>query len=137
MRDTDLPHTELESMNRDHRDQVEMVNAVLRAIDEDDGSEAARKHLAETLDDFAEHTREHFRQEDDQMLRYHFPAFDQHREAHALALGRMDEVIEAWRTNRDHAALRQYFREDFPRWLVHHVTTMDVFCAQYVAGEAH
>lgn len=137
MRDTDLPPTDLESMNRDHRDQVEMINAVVAAIDALDGTDAATQKLTEALEDFAEHTREHFRQEDDQMLRFNFPAFEQHREAHRLALERMDETIRAWREEgSDVEALGRYFHEDFPGWLVHHVSLMDVFCAEYVAGNA-
>jgi len=134
---TDLPPTELESMNRDHRDQVEMLRAVVDALDALDDSEPRRRALDEALEDFAVHTREHFRQEDDQMRRYHFPAFDLHRESHAMAIARMDTVLARWRVDGDRDALGSYFRTEFPAWLAHHVGSMDVICAQFVAGRAH
>ena len=137
MQESDLPTLDMESMNRDHRDQVETINVVIAAIEAHDGSEATLGALDEAIDDFAEHTREHFNQEDDQMHRYGFPAFVLHKEEHARTLHRMQERIERWRAERDLDLLGEYFREQFPAWLVNHVTLMDSVCAQFVAGKAH
>ena len=137
MKESDLPETHLESMNRDHKDQVEMINAVVQAIEAHDGTEATRQALVEAVEDFAAHTREHFSQERDQMLRYQFPAFEMHDAEHERALARMDEVIAAWKADGDVAPLAAYFGTEFPTWLVAHVSAMDVFAAQYVAGHAH
>jgi hemerythrin-like metal-binding protein len=137
LNDSDLPETDLESMNRDHRDQVAMITAVVDAIAAYDASEASSRVVDEAVEDFAAHTREHFSQEQDQMRRYAFPAFEMHDAEHQRALARMDEVIAAWSADRDAAALRVYFGEEFPKWLVAHVSAMDVFAAQYVAGNAH
>ena len=137
MRESDLPPVELESMNRDHADQVEMLGAAVAALAAHDGSEQTLRALDEALEDFAEHTREHFRQEDDQMLRYDFPPFALHTEAHTNAIALMSRVVEAWKADRDVAALGRYLRDDFPAWLVHHVTMMDTFAAQYISGNAH
>lgn len=137
MRESDLPRVELESMNRDHADQVEMLNAAVAALEAHDGSETTRRALDEALEDFAEHTREHFRQEDDQMKRYDFPPFVLHTEAHDGAIALMDRALERWKADRDAEALGRYLREDFPGWLVHHVTMMDTFAAQYISGNAH
>ncbi len=137
MHESDLPHVDLESMNRDHRDQVEMINAVDEALEAHDGSETTLRALDEAIEDFAAHTREHFSQEDDQMRRLQFPAFTLHTEAHVNALSHMDGVIDAWKQDRDPEALGRYIREEFPAWLVRHVTLMDTVCAQFVAGKAH
>ena len=137
MRESDLPRVDLESMNRDHDDQVEMLNAAVAALDAYDGSEKSLQALDEALEDFAEHTREHFRQEDDQMRRYEFPPFELHTEAHTNQIALMDRVVRQWKADRDVEALGQYLKEDFPAWLVHHVTMMDTFAAQYIAGNAH
>ena len=137
MRDSDLPQVEMESMNRDHQDQVEMLNAAVAALDAHDGSEKTLQALEEALEDFAAHTREHFRQEDDQMKRYDFPPFALHTEAHTNSIALMDRIIEQWRADRDAEALGRYLRDDFPAWLVHHVTMMDAFAAQYISGNAH
>jgi len=137
MRESDLPQVESESMNRDHSDQVEMLNAAVEALEAHDGSEQTLRALEEALEDFAEHTREHFRQEDDQMKRYDFPPFVLHTEAHTNAIALMDRTLEAWKSDRDAEVLGRYLRDDFPAWLVHHVTMMDTFAAQYIAGNAH
>ena len=137
MRESDLPNTDMESMNRDHRDQVEMVNGVLEALQAFDGSEAKTQAVDEALEDFAEHTQEHFRQEDDQMHRYEFPAFEEHKAEHDRTLARVREIQDAWRASREVAPLKIYMEEEFPRWLVMHVSSMDVFSAQYVMGNAH
>lgn len=137
MREADLPPTDMESMNRDHRDQVEMINAVLQALEAHDGSDASLATIDEALEDFAEHTREHFRQEDDQMRRYQFPAFESHKSEHDKTLARMDAVLGAWRASREAEALTHYMSDEFPKWLVLHVSSMDVFSAQYVMGNAH
>jgi len=68
MHETDLPETDLESMNRDHKDQVEMINAVVAAIEAHDGSGPTVQAVDAAVEDFAAHTREHFSQERDQML---------------------------------------------------------------------
>ena len=137
MRESDLPRVELESMNRDHADQVEMLAAVVEALDGHDGTETSLRAVDEALEDFAEHTREHFRQEDDQMRRYDFPPFVLHTEAHTNAIALLDRVVARWQADRDVAALGQYVRDDFPAWLVHHVTMLDTFAAQYISGNAH
>lgn len=137
MRVSDLPPVELESMNRDHRDQVEAINAVLDAIERHDGSDASRTAIDDALEAFEEHTREHFRQEDDQMLRYEFAAFEMHREEHARALDRTRRRIEHWQSERDLDDLARYFRDELPAWLVRHVTLLDTVSAQYVSGKAH
>ena len=137
MRESDLPRVELESMNRDHDDQVEMLNAAAAALDALDGSEKTLQALDEALEDFAEHTREHFRQEDDQMKRYDFPPFELHTEAHHSAFALLDRTLAQWKEDRDGEALGRYLREEFPGWLVHHVTMMDTFAAQYISGNAH
>ncbi len=137
LNESDLPDTDLESMNRDHRDQVAMITAVVDSIAALEGSDGSTRAVDEAVEDFTAHTREHFSQERDQMLRYQFPAFEIHDAEHQRALARMDEVIAAWAANRDAAALGGYFGEEFPKWLVAHVSAMDVFAAQYVAGNAH
>jgi len=137
MRESDLPRVELESMNRDHDDQVEMLNAVQSAVSAHDGSEKSLLAIDEALEDFAEHTREHFLQEDDQMKRYDFPPFALHTEAHTNAIALMNRVVQQWKSDRDVEALQRYIRDDFPAWLVHHVTMMDTFAAQYISGNAH
>lgn len=137
MRESDLPQTDVESMNRDHKDQVDLVNAVMHALEAHDGSEKAVQAIDEALEDFAEHTQEHFRQEDDQMHRYQFPAFGAHKEEHERTLARMREIQTAWLSARDVEPLRAYMDVEFPTWLVAHVSSMDVFAAQYVAGNAH
>lgn len=137
MRESDLPQVELESMNRDHADQVEMLGAVVQALEGHDGTETSLRAVDEALEDFAEHTREHFRQEDDQMRRYDFPPFVLHTEAHTNAIALLDRVVARWKADRDVAALGQYVRDDFPAWLVHHVTMLDTFAAQYISGNAH
>lgn len=137
MREADLPPTELESMDRDHRDQVEMVNAVIQALDAHDGSDSSLAAIDEALEDFAEHTQEHFRQEDDQMHRYQFPAFEAHKAEHDRTLRRMEDVLGTWKTSRELEPLERYMRDEFPKWLVLHVSSMDVFSAQYLTGNAH
>lgn len=137
MRASDLPSVELESMNRDHRDQVEAINAVLDALDRHDGTEASLRAIDEAVEAFEEHTREHFRQEDDQMHRYEFAAFEMHKEEHARALERARRRIGHWRAERDLEDLARYFRDEFPAWLVNHVTLLDAVSAQYVSGKAH
>ena len=130
-----LPPTELESMNRDHRDQVELVNAVLDAAAAFERSEAHLGTLDEAVDDFAEHTTEHFRQEEDQMLRFQFPAFALHAEEHARVLVALRAAVEGWKKERDVEALRAFVGQEFVRWLTHHIATMDLMCARFVAGQ--
>lgn len=137
MQPSDLPDTDLDSMNRDHEDQVEMINAVVAAIEAHDGSEATVQAVDEALEGFAAHTQEHFSQERDQMLRYQFPAFAMHDAEHQRALERMEAVVVAWSERRDLDTLSGYMRREFPAWLVGHVSAMDVFAAQFVAGNAH
>ena len=134
---SDLPPVDLESMNRDHRDQVEMVNAVVEALDAYDGSEDATRAVDEAVEAFTEHTTEHFRHEEDEMMQFQFPAFQMHKAEHDRAIGRMRVIAATWATDRDVDAIRPYFDRDFPAWLIGHVTAMDSVSAQFVSGNAH
>ncbi len=137
LKPTDLPPVELESMNRDHKDQVEMVNAVVAALDAFDGSESAIQAVDEAVEDFTEHTTEHFRHEEDEMKKFQFPAFQMHKAEHDRAIEKMRLVTATWATDRNVEAMKPYFEREFPAWLIGHVTAMDAISAQFVAGNSH
>ena len=124
-------------MNRDHKDQVEMVNAVLEALDRLDGKPASIRAVDEAVEEFTEHTTEHFRHEEDEMAKFQFPAFQMHKAEHDRAIAKMRLVTASWATDRDVDLVRPYFEREFPAWLIGHVTAMDAVSAQFVAGNAH
>lgn len=115
----------------DHRALVEKVNAVLECI----AQRADASTLSTTLDDLAEFTRTHFRQEEAVMQRAAYDGAAAHTAEHAALLTQMDEVLAQLRTGARVDSMALYTR--LTRWVIDHIQNFDRAFAQFEAAHAN
>lgn len=124
----DIPQVMVPSMNATHAEEVEIVRQLAAALQTDD--EAALEEAARA---FAEHVEVHFTREEDNMRAHHFPPYPIHKSEHDRMRAIVRELCAGWRTPEGRAALARFVNEEFPAWLVQHVSTLDTVTAQYLA----
>ena len=116
----------IESIDRQHRKLVGMINNLQTAVDYSTGEEFERK----ALDDLVDYTRTHFKYEEGLMEQNGYPDFEAHRAEHERMIARVDEVLEAYRQDQDNAMKKAaaFLRA----WLINHINGTDKQYSQFL-----
>lgn len=122
-----IPQVALASMNATHAEEVELVGSIAELLQ----SDAPGEDLKPLLEEWLEHTRQHFEREHALMERSGFPAYAIHRNEHLRVLGLLEGVIHDYLQGASPAALARFVLEDWPLWFDQHVRTMDTATAQF------
>ncbi len=129
-----IPQVAVESMNRTHREEVDLVNelgALLRHAVEGEMDTAA---IDRALDRWLRHTEAHFDRENRLMEEYGFPPFPIHAQEHATVLEELRRLQSQWLADRQLEPLRAFVLERWPQWFLMHVNSMDTITAQFLAN---
>jgi len=124
-----FPAVAVEFMNRDHTIFADLHRRLLDLLDE--GAPAAA--IDHALDDLVRHTRVHFTEEEQLMRDVRFPAYPIHQAEHERVLIEVSARIDAWRHERDVAALADWLRSGVAEWFVGHIGSMDLMTARFAA----
>lgn len=134
----DLPSVALEGLNKLHAEEVEMINelALLAAACDDPGAdcEVLVESISDCLATFEEHVAGHFAVEETNMERTAYPELAGHKVEHDKVRALFDDLVQAWATNHEPAAIRVFFDEYLPAWFIEHVGTYDLPTAAHVAA---
>jgi hemerythrin-like metal-binding protein len=124
-------------MDEDHRHLADLLNAIARDWGlprglgaSGTGGTAPEEFLAR-LEELADHTREHFRREEDVMRTLRYPDLPGHKSEHDLLLA---ELTVTLRRIRDSGAdgLDRVMLHGLKDWLMGHVLEMDRSLADYL-----
>lgn len=123
-----LPRVALDGMNDTHLEELIVINAISAAL-------AARDENAVTegLKQLVEHTHEHFAGEEQMMIAQAFPPYPMHKGEHDRALEVLHAVVGAWSEQHNFDLLARYIDHELPRWVIHHIETMDTVTANFLA----
>ena len=127
----DCPQVPLDFMNRDHKEFIAQRDKLLGLL----YSYAPVDVLDSALDELLEHTRQHFAEEDRQMIEKRFPPYLAHKTEHERALGYMATHIAAWKQCRETEVLTVWLRDALADWLIDHINTMDFVTAFFIADQ--
>ena len=107
------------SIDVQHRKLIELINSLQTAVDYSTGEIFERK----ALDELVDYTKTHFKFEEDLMEQNGYPDFESHRATHARMIGKVEQVLEAYRLDKD-AAMQDalVFLKD---WLINHINGTD------------
>ena len=116
----------IESIDRQHRKLVGMINNLQTAVDYSTGEEFERK----ALDDLVDYTRTHFKYEEGLMEQNGYPDFEAHRAEHERMIATVDEVLETYRQDQDNAMKKAaaFLRA----WLINHINGTDKQYSQFL-----
>lgn len=123
-----LNKVEQDFMNRDHKEAVDLLNALQGALDDEILSEVV---LA--LKALISHCQAHFEREEISMRKYSFPPYVVHKQEHDRVLMDLNMIAEQLKNHGDINKIRRYATQEFPAWFVQHLSTMDKMTAQFLA----
>ncbi len=136
-----IPRVDIDFMNDTHDDEIRLVNALGRLItacqSNPDCGETEFAAIADALQEWRDHSHAHFARENELMREFGFPAFPVHSGEHEAALGRLDALIDAWRSNPDIDQLASFVLEQWPQWFENHVNTMDMMTARFAVMQGY
>jgi hemerythrin len=122
----------LESMNRIHREEVELVNRLAALVANGMQGEIDETSITAQLRAWVEHTRAHFTHENELMKQYGFPAFSIHSGEHQRVLNLLQDLQQGWLRHQALQPLAEFLFDQWPAWLDNHLLTMDSVTADYV-----
>lgn len=123
-----LPLVAIESINEVHFEEIEIINTLLRQLDDD----ADFDTLSGSFEKLLEHMQQHFSGEEQLMKESRFPSYRLHKGEHDKTLNEARHIYMDWRTHKERERLLEYFEEDFARWLEQHIRAMDIPMAQFL-----
>ena len=129
IKQNDIPLVSLDTMNKVHFEEVEILNTLLEQLD----SQADFETLSTSLEKLLAHMQEHFAGEEKIMQEAQYPSFRMHKADHDKVLNETRYAEMEWRNRKDAAALREYLEEEIVPWLDQHIKAMDTPMADFVS----
>ena len=113
----------------DHRQLIELINELHEAIVRDSHSDTIGAAVDEletvlsVLDELLAYGAQHFQVEEDLMLRFAYPDYDKHKEAHAV----LADTVQTYRRDFDdgEAVVSMEIVRFLKNWLDAHILDMD------------
>jgi len=124
---TKIPAVSFDDMNTMHYEEADIINALLRAIDE-----AKDSSVTEALEALLAHMQTHFDYEEGMLKNLGFTMFDIHRSDHNRIMNETRMAYMNWRNFKDREALKAFMEEDFIEWLYLHIQAMDSVAADFL-----
>ena len=127
------PMVAMEFMNDVHMEDIDIINKLFESILRyEENSSCENKELINAqYEAWYEHTLEHFKGEETMMREKNFPPYLFHKGEHDKALSIMDNEFRKWQAANDIQALKHYFTEELPQWLIQHIQSMDTVTAMF------
>ncbi|TNF33567.1 MAG: hypothetical protein EP315_08225 [Gammaproteobacteria bacterium] len=128
-----IPEVAIGSMNETHREEVELVNELGALLDQGLKGEVAEPEITAKLNQWVDHTRQHFDSENQLMEEYGFPALPIHRDEHSRMMAIIESLREQWLADRLVEPLAEFIFRKWPEWFDIHVNSMDRVTAQFIS----
>lgn len=126
---------DVDFMNATHLEEVDMVNLLGELIVEygkqEKPAESDGDQITQLLENWLQHTYDHFERENTLMREIEFPASPVHMGEHERAYTKMASVVDEWKESKDIALIKDYVFYLWPAWFEAHVTTMDTMTARF------
>ncbi len=128
IQENNIPLVILDSMNKVHFKEVEIINTLLKHLE----NKADFEIISQSLEDLLEHVQEHFSGEEMLMQDSQYPSLNMHKADHDKVLNQLRYAEMMWRNKKDTDALQEYLQDDIVAWLDQHIKAMDTPMADYI-----
>ena len=126
-----LEHLDVEEMQKTHEDEIKLLNEIEKLAIQYNMKKTNLDQLETKLDEYTEHVKTHFSNEEDLMKRYDFPSYDMHKTAHDMFLADLDYAIRQWKGFGDIQKIINFIYKS-PEWIVLHINTVDAPTSNYI-----
>jgi len=115
-------------IDQDHRRMVEMVNAIIKAIDEGNP-----KTCQKLVPDFVAFAKQHFSREEALLATVRYPDTEKHREHHRTLNEKMEHILEFARMAENNEMARESLKKELVFFLMDDVITSDLEFKEYLS----
>ena len=129
----DIVQVSVSSMNEVHKEEVEIINELLKQLD----SKVEFEKFSASFEKFITHMQEHFSGEEKLMKELQYPSLQMHKADHDKVLNQTRYVEMQWRNRRDEEAIREYLEDEIVVWLDQHIKAMDTPMADYITSNSY
>ncbi len=119
----------IEEMDGIHRQELEVLDALLETLDDPEAEDARITARFETL---LEDMRRHFAYEEERMRSCGFGMYRIHKSDHDKVINEVRYLFGEWRSRRDRERVGDYFTYEFASWLPRHIDAMDTVLAEFL-----
>ena len=122
---------EYEALDQDHRRLADIVNQVVKAIDDDEAEKCE-----DLVIDLVRSAKSHFANEEALLVRIGYPNFMKHQDHHKSLNTKMDHMIEFAKMAGENQMARDSLRKELVFFLMDDVITTDMEFKNFVAEKA-
>ena len=90
------------------------------------------EELENKINEYLDHLKKHFANEEKLMRKYDFPQYDIHKTAHDMFLEELNDAVKLWKRYENITKITNFIRRT-PEWIVLHVNTVDAPTANFLA----
>ncbi len=129
----EIPEVAIDSMNRTHASEVELVNRLFELITRHLDGAPVEDELAATVNEFRNFVEQHFSREEKLMQEHGFPAYQVHKGEHDRVRTELFGLVDVWDQQQNIQPLADYLANVHPGWAKNHIATMDSMTAYFIA----
>ena len=122
----------VKQMQQTHEDEIKILNDIDKLAILQDRGEATMEELENKINEYLDHVKEHFANEEKLMRKYDFPKYDMHKTAHDMFLDELELAVKQWKRYENITKITNFIRRT-PEWIVLHVNTVDAPTADFLA----
>ncbi len=122
---------EYEALDRDHQRLADIVNQIVKAIDDD-----AAEKCAELVIDLVKSAKSHFAKEEALLVKIGYPNVEKHQDHHRSLNTKMDHMIEFAKMAGENQLARDSLRKELVFFLMDDVITTDMDFKNFVQEKA-
>lgn len=122
----------VEQMQQTHENEIKILNEIEKLAFGFDRKTVELSVLEKKLDEYIEHVKKHFVNEERLMQEYDFPSYDMHKTAHDMFLLDLESAVRQWKKFGDIKKIINFVYKT-PEWIVLHVNSVDAPTADYLA----
>ena len=127
-----VEYMSVEQMQQTHEDEIQILNEIDKLAMLLERGEATLDELENKLNEYIEHVKEHFSNEERLMKEYGFPSYEMHKMAHDMFLIDLQYATKQWKEYGDIKKIINFVRKT-PEWIVMHVNSVDAPTADFLA----
>ena len=119
----------IDSIDRQHKRLVNLINQLKTAVDYSTGEEFER----EALDELVDYTKTHFSYEEELMEKYGYPDYEPHKAQHRKMIKQVEEVLAEY--EEDHDRAMQHALDFLKEWLINHINGTDKEYSEFLQSK--
>ncbi len=120
-----------ETLDRDHQRLADIVNQIVKAIDDDEGEKCEDLAL-----DFVNSAKSHFAREEALLVEVGYPNVKKHQDHHKSLNTKMDHILEFAKMAGVNPMARESLRKELVFFLMDDVITKDMEFKNFIEGKA-